>query len=330
MKKAIMKTRQAITCVLVNERGTAIVILALAMTVLLACSALVADVGVNYVVQSRLSVAADAAAMAGGTKLSEGQDKVIQVARDVAAKNGLTGDDVIVEVDPNNTGVTVRTKAPIRLFFARIFAAPAGEMEQRARVVAARPVGMYYLFPVGIDENLTFQVGMNYKLFAKKGSTDEIDLGSGNSGALEFDAKATGAQGFEDQLMNGWTELISIGDLVETKSGVKYSAIRNALTDRLTRAQADGHSCSPATCPPGCPRILYIPVYRTIWDGGNKVKEVEIVDFAAFWIDAKQKNNGDWQIDKEINGIFIGINKGGFVTDVGESPYGIKSGKLIQ
>ncbi|MCR3921643.1 MAG: pilus assembly protein TadG-related protein [Firmicutes bacterium] len=312
-----------------EEHGTAIVMLALAMTVVLGSVALVADVGVNFFTQAHLSVAADAAALAGGTKLKEGTDRVIQTAVEVAVKNGIDADKVSVLVDGSGDGVTVTTKAPLQLFFATIFGSEGGEMAQSARVVMARPVGMYKMFPVGIDENQTFEFGQNYKLFAKKGTTDEIDLGAGNSGALEFTENASGAAEFEYYLREGYDELISLGDILYPKSGVKYSAIKSGIAARLNDAQALGHNCSPTTCPPDCPRILYIPVYHAYWEN-SKVVEVEVVDFAAFWIDATQLGNGEWKIDKEINGVFIRITKGGYISEVGESPYGITSGKLVQ
>lgn len=318
-------------CCFANEKGTALVVLTLAMTALLGIAALVADIGLNYVVQAKLSVAADAAALAGGTQLNAGRDRIIQTATEMAVQNGVSANAVTVEVDPNNTSVTVRTKAPVRLFFGRIFGIQAGEMSQQARVVTARPVSMGQLVPVGIDENWSFEIGSRQMLFAKyDGKSNEIALGSGNSGALEFAPKATGARGFEQQLRLGWPELISKGDIIPTKSGVKFSAVKSAMEDRLTRAEALPHRCSPTTCPPSCPRIIYVPVYRPILGKGNKVKEVEVVDFAAFWLDGIKRPNGSWEIAKEIPGIFIGTKKAGFPSVPGESRYGIRTGKLVQ
>ncbi|MBS3900501.1 MAG: hypothetical protein KGZ54_00570 [Dethiobacter sp.] len=313
-----------------NEEGTALVILTLAMTVLIGSTALVADLGVNYVTQARLAVAADAAALAGGTLLGAGRDRAIQAAKEMAEKNGITADAVVVEVAPNNRGVSVTTKAPVRLFFGRIFGLQAAGMEQQAHVVLARPISMDQLVPLGIDQEMDFKIGSRRLLFAKNDNSGEINLGSGNSGALEFAAQSTGAQGFEKQLRLGWPELISKGDILETKSGVKFSAVKRAMEDRLTRAAALNHECNPNSCPPHCPRIVYVPVYRPLPNGENKVKQVEVVDFAAFWLDGTRRANGSWEIAKEIPGIFIGIQKGGLLSVAGESPYGIRTGKLVR
>ena len=59
--------------ILKEENGSAIILLAMAMTVLLGCMALVADVGVNYVQQQRLAVAADSAALAASAEFGRGQ-----------------------------------------------------------------------------------------------------------------------------------------------------------------------------------------------------------------------------------------------------------------
>lgn len=330
-----MKMHQVFTSAFANEQGTSLVLLTFAMAVLLGSTALVTDVGVNYVAEARLAVAADAAALAGGTQLGAGRDRAIQAAVEMAEKNGVSANDVFVEVTPDNTGITVTTRMPVRLFFGRIFSTETGEMMQQAQVVLARPAGMYQLVPVGIDESKPFQLGQRRLFFAKDGSgnfkdNDEINLGSGNFGALEFAMKSTGAQGFEKQLRLGWPELISKGDILETKSGVKYSAVKSALEDRLNRAEALAHQCSPSTCPPTCPRIIFVPVYQPIQGSGNKVKQVKVVDFAAFWLDVTRRPNGSWDIRKEISGIFIGIQKGGLLSVAGESPYGIRASKLVR
>jgi len=325
-----LKIWQTFIIYFANERGTSLVLLALAMTALLGSTALVADLGVNYVTQARLAVAADAAALAGGTQLGAGRDRVMQAAKEMAAKNGIFADAVAVEVAPNNSGVTVTAKAPVRLFFGKIFGLQAAGMQQQAQVVLARPISMTQLVPIGIDQNMAFKIGSRHLLFAKDNDSGEIELGSGNSGALEFATQSTGAQGFEEQLRRGWPELISKGNILETKSGIKFSAVKDAMEDRLTRAAALNHQCSPTVCPPDCPRIVYVPVYRPLRTDENKVQQVEVVDFAAFWLDGTRRSNGSWEIAKEIPGIFIGIQKGGLLSEAGESPYGISTGKLVR
>jgi len=142
-----LKIWQTFIIYFANERGTSLVLLALAMTALLGSTALVADLGVNYVTQARLAVAADAAALAGGTQLGAGRDRVMQAAKEMAAKNGIFADAVAVEVAPNNSGVTVTAKAPVRLFFGKIFGLQAAGMKQQAQVVLARPISMTQLVP---------------------------------------------------------------------------------------------------------------------------------------------------------------------------------------
>ena len=313
-----------------NEGGTVVVILACIMTLLMACTALVADLGVNYVTQSRLSAAADAAALAGATKFNEGAEQVKAVALTVAAQNGVEAGQVEVEVAADGKEVTVTAFAPVRLFFAKLFTHSTEKMAQKARAAAARPTAMHKLVPRGINEKASFEFNKTYKLFAKNNNNDELDLGSGNSGALAFREGAEGANEFEIYLREGYDGVISLGDILYTEAGVKFSALKSGLGARLTAAQAQSdHTCSFNTCPPGCPRILYIPVYRPLEENG-KVTQVEVVDFAAFWLEAKQLGNGSWQIDKEITGRFIRRVKGGCTTAAGESPFGLISGKLVE
>jgi hypothetical protein len=294
------------------------------MTVLLSVTALVTDVGVNYVTQTRLSMAADAAALAGGRKLDQGRDVVVQTALEIAEKNGIAPANTIVEVDESGKGVTVRTQAPIQLFFSRIFGAEGGMMEQRARVAKTRPVSFYRVFPLGVDRIVKLDYSREVNLFS-----DEL-LGSGNWGALAFKnadgTYDTGSSVLRQNLIYGYDGLVTIGDWALTSGGVSMGPIREAIDYRFQEA-AKTHQCSLGECPTGCPRILIMPIYVEILDNNkNKTGEVDIVDFAAFWVSRMSGSGANTQ----IWGNFVKPFVHPAASVEGESDYGLTTIKLVQ
>lgn len=307
-----------------DENGSAIVLLTAAMVVLVGVMALVADVGVNYVKQTQLSVAADAAALAGGNVLDQGNAYAQAAATEIALKNGISLDNLIVDVDEDGKGITVKTRGPIQTFFGIVLNSVGGQMEQLARVAMTRPVGFFDVFPLGIDETADITFGVELNLFGS-------DLmGSGNWGALQFKDDdgnyQTGASVFKENLENGFSGLVKIEDIARAESGAQSGPISSAIDYRITEA-AKTHECTLDNCPAGCPRILILPVYTAkSSEDENKTKFVEIVDFAAFWI-SRVEGQGS---NRKVWGYFIKPLVTGAVSEEGESPYGMTSIKLVK
>jgi hypothetical protein len=230
---------------------------------------------------------------------------------------------VIVEIDENVTGLRVRTQAPMKLFFARLFGAEGALMEQRARVAMTRPVAFVDIFPLGIDEENTIRFDQRLNLFSQ-----EL-LGSGNWGALQFmmDGKyQTGASTLKNNLMNGFPGEVNIGDVAQTESGATTGPVTDAVNFRITAA-AKTHQCSLYSCPTDCPRILIMPIYTPILDNNqNKTGRVDIVDFAAFWVESvtgQGSNTAIW-------GHFIRPIVHASKSVEGESKYGLTVIKLVE
>lgn len=307
-----------------NRQGSVIVLMSIVMTVLIGSVALVADIGVNYVQQTRLAMAADAAALAGGRNLSAGRDAVIQAATNIAIKNGVPAQHIFVEVDGSGNSVTVRTQAPIKLFFANIFQAGGGLMEQRARVAKTRPVAIERVLPLGVDEIVKLDLSKEVNLFSS-----EL-LGSGNWGALAFKDESgkylTGSSILRENLRVGHRGIVEVGDTASTSGGVAMGPVRDGINHRFSEA-AKTHTCSLGNCPTGCPRIVIMPIYRPILDNNsNKTKEVEIVDFAAFWISRMTGQGANTQ----IWGHFIRPHVNAAASVEEESPYGLTTIRMTQ
>jgi hypothetical protein len=299
-----------------NQKGSVIVLLAIVMTGLLAGTAVVTDIGVNYVIQSRLSIAADAAALAAGTKLGEGYDSIKQAALRNAEKNGLAAENVIVEIDENGGGVTVRAQAPMQLYFARIFGAEGGLMEQRARVAKTRPTAFFDIFPLGMDESLNLAYNTRVNLFGSDLLGD-----SSKRGALSFydeDGKLmTGANTLREFLKNGYPGLVEVDDLIYAKPGVNNGPVSEGVDYRINLAP----NSTLENLANDCPRILILPVYRQL--PGDFV---QVVDFAAFWIESRVGQGNNLQ----VWGHFIKPHMNPAASVEGESPYGMTATRLVQ
>lgn len=301
-----------------RENGSVTVIMALAMTALVSMAALAADVGVNYLSQVQIAVAADAAALAGGIKLDAGKDAAIRAAQEIARENGLAAEQVIIDVGDDLRSITVRARAPLQLFFARLFSSVEGVMEQSARVAKTRPTAMEHVFPLGVDEAVQLVYSQRVNLF------DKELLGGGQWGALSFEDESgryTGAKVLEEFLKNGFSGIIEIGDLVRPASGVKMSAIRDGISYRIAEA-AKTHTCTLGSCPPDCPRLLILPVYKTT----AFEKELVIVDFAAFWVSSLEGQGSK----TKVWGHFVRQGVRAAASAEGESPYGLTAVSLVR
>lgn len=112
--------------------------------------------------------------------------------------------------------------------------------------------------------------------------------GAGNYGFLALGAP--GAQQFEQNLMYGYSGVLSVGEQVQTETGVMAGPAAQAIDYRMS----EGADCSFATASDNCPRVLLLPVVNTLDVNGKS--SVTIVGFAAFYLDGISGSGGQQQI----------------------------------
>jgi hypothetical protein len=140
--------------VLRDERGSVMVVVALAMTALLSMVALAVDVGMLFTARGEAQRVADAAALAGAGSFLEQWDNADR-ARDVAVEYGtyntVRAEDVVildedVEIDMATHRVTVAVRrtadrgSAVATWFARVFGVDEVDIAARATAEAA-PAG---------------------------------------------------------------------------------------------------------------------------------------------------------------------------------------------
>lgn len=116
-----------------NESGQAVVVLAVSLTVLLGCAALVIDLGADYRAKNQVQNAADFAALAAARELPDAGDAVSK-GIDVACENGMEFGNVTVTTPYNGDSSLVEvvcTKENTHAF-ARVFNSDSAVLTGRA------------------------------------------------------------------------------------------------------------------------------------------------------------------------------------------------------
>lgn len=146
--------RWSLPQVLRDERGSVMVVVALAMTALLSMVALAVDVGMLFTARGEAQRVADAAALAGAGSFLEqwnNADRARNVAVEYGSYNTVRAEDVVildedVEVDMATHRVTVAVRrtadrgSAVATWFARVFGVDEVDIAARATAEAA-PAG---------------------------------------------------------------------------------------------------------------------------------------------------------------------------------------------
>ncbi len=277
-----------------NEDGQVAVIIAAAFTVLLGFTALAVDAGVMYVEHTRLVRAADAAALAGAQELPGNPGRAAELAEEYAEMNGVDPEQVIVDISGNNRQIQVSIDKTIELVFARVFGYDASDVSASVTAQVSPVKSLNGAVPFSI-KNQTFYYGEPYVL--KEGASGSDSDGSrwcGWFGALDFTGGGGGANEYEDMIIEGFSEKISIGDIIDIEPGNMAGPTADGVQERI---ESCNHipSCTWDNHAPECPRVIYVPIVEE-YDGSGGNRRVEVVGFAAFFLEGlenHQGNNGD-------------------------------------
>lgn len=259
-----------------NEKGSVLILLALGMTVILASTALVVDVGMMFANKIRVANAADAAALAGVQALPDDAVQAEALARAYAAFNHVA--DLEVNVGPDNRAIEVVARRSIDLFFARALGHEQSTAAARAKAAIEPCTGVTGVVPLGVPEQ-TFVFGETYVLKYAGGDTlPDEDYHSGWLGILAL--QGPGAKLYLDDLMHGFDQQLNMDDIVNIQTG---NISGNTYTGIQYRIDQCHHipCCSPDHYDPGCPRILLVPVVEPYAD-----KQVQVKGFSAFLVES--------------------------------------------
>lgn len=299
-----------------DERGAVAVMAALFMTVLLAFAALVVDVGYLYLEKSKLRNAVDAAALAGVQELPASPSAAQTTAKAYAEMNGVPQDSVTVEVLSGSRAIRVSAAKDVNLFFARILGADYARVSASAAAEIGTVSGMRGLAPFGVVKQ-DFVFGAQYYL--KYGPGPGIGRHHGNFGALALGGR--GANNYRKNIIEGYKGKLTVGQWVETEPGNMSGPTVDGVDYRIS---ACNHvpECTFDNFVPGCSKVIYAPVIDSLDVNGRK--EVQVVGFAAFFLEGNVKSGAD----NYVVGRFIKMIVDGDVGDAGD--YGVSAIRLTE
>lgn len=221
-----------------DERGQAILITVLFLTVLMGCAALTLDVGMWYRAQRQAQATADAAVLAGAQDLPTNPTLAVNSAQAYADKNGggVTSGDIKLRTDfqtDDTISVDVARKSPS--IFASVLG--VGDVTVRARAAARTgvPEEVYGAAPIVVNKAHPMLSGPGCPCFrvettiplAKNGSPgafDLVDLANGSNGTTLLSQWVT----------YGFDGLLPLG-LYESDPGAKFNpnGVGTALQGRV-------------------------------------------------------------------------------------------------
>ncbi|MGE6487442.1 pilus assembly protein TadG-related protein [Paenisporosarcina sp. NPDC076898] len=294
-----------------DESGMALLIVALSMFMLIGFIALVVDIGGLYVEKSRLQKAIDSAVLGGAQLIKDSESDAIQVAIDLALKNGFTVNED--EITTGDNYIEIQKTVTKELTFARVLGIQNTVVSAFARAeIQGALVKGNGVIPVGL-ENTTYQKGALYPLNAKPGQGTK-----GNYNYLAIDGR--GANVLGQAIANGTKKTVVVGEEVETEPGQNWGKVEAGFSYRIEEDQKNNPNCSTyEKADASCKRVVILPLIDT-YDHVNGRSDVLVVGFAAYWIESVNKH--------EITGRFIEIIKSGTFSP-GED-FGIYGVKLVK
>jgi len=256
-----------------KDKGSIAVLTILVLSTLLGFGALATDMAVVYAEKSNLQNAVDSSALAGSQELPHNPQSAITKATEYAVANQITLTSVVISADNREIKVTAQKDVP--LYLARILGIESKNVGASAKATIFTPTSLTGVAPLCIT-NQELNYGQEYTL--KSAPNND----SGWFGPLRIDGN--GASVYRDSLAYGSNSSVSVGQILEVEhgnmSGPTQSglAIRLSSDTRIPQNTFEDHDRD-------APQIMYIPVVNVIAHNGQSVHEVQVVGFAAFFIE---------------------------------------------
>ncbi|MDK2821784.1 MAG: hypothetical protein PWP31_1749 [Clostridia bacterium] len=294
---------------LLEQKGSALILISLAMTALLGIVSLVTDVGLVYVSKFNLVNAVDAAALAGTQELPDRPQKAKEVAKNYAIANGVN-ENLDIEL-LNDYSLKVHASREIDLLFAKVIGFNKGFVSHEAIAQVAPIIKTSGVVPLGLEKQ-ELKFGEQYNLKVGAGAAE-----TGWFGALALGG--SGASRYEDNLTYGYKETLQIGDIVEVENGNMSNPTKRAIDDRIFSCDHYPY-CTVDKFDRNCRRLVKIPIVEVL----NK-KSVRIVGFTMFLLDGVMGQGKDCY----VKGKFVKTIIPGEVSTEAEN-FGLLGVRLIE
>lgn len=260
-----------------NDRGQAMVMSIVFLTVLLGMSAIVLDVGSWYRADRHAQTTADAAALAGAQGLNTSQADASTLASQYAGKNEGAGATTNVAF-PNASTIRVTVSRQAPGFFSKLFGIDAVTVRAVAAARVGPPAQALYVAPIVVNEkhpDLTCMPAcagrsteLDYyhlKLDKKGDVANGQNDGAGSFGFINLDLTDSnpGTSTMGSWITNGFDRYMPLGKYdARTGNPFSSSSIGDTLRDRIGT-------------------VLLFPIYRTLKATGSNA-QYEIIGWVGF------------------------------------------------
>lgn len=304
--------RRDIMLKLRDNRGASIIFYCLSLTVLLAVSSLVADIGMMVVEKNRLINAVDASVLAGAQELIYHPEQAEQKVREFLQKNGFDPSDLVIEINESSTGLRVNAQKDVRFYIAPVIGFHSAPVYATASAVVLPVSGVSGARPFAIeDQELVF--GETYVLKTGSGK-------NGNFGPIELGGN--GAHVYYNNIVNGFSGRLFVGDNIQTEPGNMSGPTEQGVETLLLNCN-HYPSCTPDHFEPNCARVITVVIVDSLDVNGRAT--VQVVGFASFFLEGVA-GSGNQSI---VTGKFIRSVTSGEVSET-QSDYGLYGVKLME
>lgn len=293
-----------------GQDGNVTVLFAFILTGLLAMTSVVIEGGMLYATKMHLQKTANATVLSGAQELLNTESAVRSVAGQILSYHGETASLVNLSVAMRDR-TTVVLQKDVQLHLAKALGMDQVPVRVKATAMIDAMGAAVGAVPVGIPESLVLTFGQETRL-----KVDQTQVSNGYFGILALgDTAAGGASTYETNLEYGYKGMLSVGDLVDTKTGNVAGDTQKAVQARLNRDPYPAGDISHSDDP----RILLVPVYIACPQNANSIdecrnyqlsgqmKRIAITGFAYFYLTQPFDSS-----TKEVVGTFIERTGNGF------------------
>ena len=259
-----------------SERGSILVMAALATTAVMGFAAVSIDAGRMFAVRHRLVDVADAAALAASQELPYDPAAAEAAARDYLQRNGVDPGTASISITDGNSTVRVSLSDPVGMTFARVIGVNSANVGAASAVRVGNTSSATGCQPFGV-ETQPFTYGETYDI--------KLDGGASGANCGNFHAMAlggTGACNYKENIINGYDGVIRVGDEMDTEPGNMSGPTKTGIRERY-----DADPCATfETVDSHSPRILIVPIVTPFTDCNGRDK-VRVVGFGAFFLEER-------------------------------------------
>lgn len=274
--------------ILNNRRGSMLVLAALSLSMMLAVSTVVIDVGNIYLNKTQLSNVADAAVLAAAQELPKNPDDAETVATRYSTQNGKNGDVLNTVISNNNREINVQLSRNVGLVFAQFFGMERTfnvSATATAKVSSAGSVPWSVPFVIVKPEKFDYTHQFTMRMYDPRRPYGPYEFDYMNIGIDSMDFNK-----YLEYLQNGYVHKLELNQTVQyfgESSGGRESV--NAFYDRTRRDTNRDYKQAKV----GDPRVMLVGlVDKMLPRNTRQGKNLKLVGFVGIYLEEVHRDYG--------------------------------------